>query len=126
SSLLKKEISLSFKRKPKAAKAEAGKDEKPKRARRERPRARRESLRAGRRQKRFVGLKVGASQLAAARVHNNGAPELVQVARDDLEQGLIVGGELREPELLADALRAFFRKHKLPRQGVRLGIANNR
>jgi type IV pilus assembly protein PilM len=28
--------------------------------------------------------------------------------------------------LLADALRAFFRKHKLPRQGVRLGIANNR
>ena len=40
--------------------------------------------------------------------------------------GIIVGGELREPELLADALRAFFRKHKLPRQGVRLGIANNR
>jgi type IV pilus assembly protein PilM len=53
-------------------------------------------------------------------------PELVQVAREPLEGGIIVGGELREPELLADALRAFFRKHKLPRQGVRLGIANNR
>ena len=38
----------------------------------------------------------------------------------------MVGGELREPELLAEALKAFFRKHKLPRQGVRLGIANNR
>jgi type IV pilus assembly protein PilM len=57
---------------------------------------------------------------------NNGSPELVQVARERLEHGIVVGGELREPELLAEALRAFFRKHKLPRQGVRLGIANNR
>ncbi len=73
-----------------------------------------------------MGLKIGASQLAAARVVNNGSPELVQVAREDLDHGLVVGGELREPELLAEALRAFFRKHKLPRQGVRLGIANNR
>jgi type IV pilus assembly protein PilM len=39
---------------------------------------------------------------------------------------MIVGGELREPDLLADALRSFFRKNKLPRTGVRLGIANNR
>ena len=57
---------------------------------------------------------------------NNGHPELVQVARERLEHGIVVGGELREPELLAEALKAFFRKHKLPRQGVRLGIANNR
>ena len=57
---------------------------------------------------------------------NNGHPELVQVAREPLEHGIVVGGELREPELLAEALKAFFRKHKLPRQGVRLGIANNR
>src|SRR3954468_19738657 len=76
--------------------------------------------------KRVVGLKIGASQLAAARVVNNGSPELVQVARKELEPGLVVAGELREPELLADALRSFFREHKLPRQGVRLGIASNR
>jgi type IV pilus assembly protein PilM len=78
------------------------------------------------RQKRVVGLKIGGSQLAAARVHNNGVPELVQVAREELEPGTIVGGELRDPELLAQALKEFFGKHKLPRQGVRLGIANNR
>jgi type IV pilus assembly protein PilM len=126
-SLLKKEIS--FKRKPKQPKtAAAGTEPKSakKRAKRERPKLRRQSFGGGKRQKRVVGLKIGASQLAAARVHNNGAPELVQVARQDLDQGLIVGGELREPELLADALRSFFRKHRLPRQGVRLGIANNR
>jgi type IV pilus assembly protein PilM len=114
---LKKEIS--FRRKPKAEKtveAEGPKAKAPRRARS-----------AGhKRTKRLVGLKIGGSQLAAARVVNNGVPELVQVAREPLEGGIIVGGELREPELLAEALRAFFRKHKLPRQGVRLGIANNR
>jgi type IV pilus assembly protein PilM len=138
-SLLKKEIS--FRRKPKQPKAEKQKAEKPKsekprrgRARKQdeqpkakeprKPRRRREP--GAKRVKRLVGLKIGGSQLAAARVVNNGHPELVQVAREDLDHGIVVGGELREPELLAEALRGFFRKHKLPRQGVRLGIANNR
>src|SRR5213078_3077353 len=120
----KKEIS--FKRKPKAKKEKAPKasgEEAPKKPKRER---RSKGSSAPKRAKRLVGLKIGASQIAAARVVNNGVPELVQVAREELENGIVVGGELREPELLADALRAFFRKHKLPRQGVRLGIANNR
>jgi type IV pilus assembly protein PilM len=130
-SLLKKEIS--FRRKPKAPKAEkperkrsARKNEEPKEKEARKPRARRERSSGPKRVKRLVGLKIGGSQLAAARVVNNGHPELVQVAREDLDHGIVVGGELREPELLAEALRAFFRKHKLPRQGVRLGIANNR
>ncbi len=78
------------------------------------------------RHKRLVGLKIGASQLAAARVVNNGSAELVQVARQGLEPGIIVGGELREPEALSDALKLFFKVNKLPKQGVRLGIASNR
>ena len=78
------------------------------------------------RNKRLVGLKLGGSQLAAARVNNNGTPELVQLARTDLDAGIIVGGELRDPDALAEGLKAFFKEHKLPRQGVRLGIANNR
>src|SRR5207248_830457 len=76
--------------------------------------------------KRLVGLKVGASQLAAARVSNNGAAELLQIAREPLEPGIVVGGELRDPDALAAALKEFFAKHKLPKKGVRLGIANNR
>ncbi len=114
--LLKRE--LSFKRKPKEPKA-------PKEPRAKKERKPRGSS-SNKRAKRLVGLKIGASQLAAARVVNNGSPELVQIARKDLEPGLVVGGELREPELLADELRAFFRENGLPRQGVRLGIANNR
>jgi type IV pilus assembly protein PilM len=127
-SFLKREIS--FRRKPKAPRAiveeeeELEPDEEPA-AKTRRKRTRRDA--SGRkRAKRLVGLKIGASQLAAARIVNNGTPELCQIAREDLEPGLVVGGELREPELLAEALRTFFRKHRLPRQNVRLGIANNR
>jgi type IV pilus assembly protein PilM len=76
--------------------------------------------------KRLVGLKVGASQLAAARVSNNGVAELLQVAREPLNPGIVVGGELREPDALAEALKEFFKKNRLPKKGVRLGIANNR
>jgi type IV pilus assembly protein PilM len=76
--------------------------------------------------KKIVGLKIGASQLAAARVSNNGSAELLQVAREPLEPGVVVGGELRDPDKLAAALKEFFAKNGLPKRGVRLGIANNR
>ena len=115
---------LSFKRKPKAENAAepVAEDEKPKKEKRKRtPRGKTQK-----RAKKLVGLKIGGSQLAAARIVNNGSAELVQVARESLDHGLVVGGELREPERLAEELRSFFRKHKLPKQGVRLGIANNR
>jgi type IV pilus assembly protein PilM len=112
-----------FARKAKAPKQPtAGKQPTPKRPRQ--PRARRQAS-VGRRRS-LVGLKIGASHLAAARVVNGAQPELVQVARAELEPGIVVGGELREPDALAEALKKFFRDHKLPRQGVRLGIASNR
>ena len=75
---------------------------------------------------RIVGLKIGASQLAAACVSNNGSNELLQVAREALAPGIVVGGELRDPDALAEALKDFFARHGLPKKGVRLGIANNR
>ena len=80
----------------------------------------------GHKVQRLVGLKIGASQLAAARITNNGVAELHQVARGPLSAGVVVGGELRDPEALGDALKLFFARHKLPKKGVRLGIASNR
>ncbi len=74
----------------------------------------------------LVGLRIGSSQLAAALVHNNGSAELLQLARSPLDSGVIVGGEVRDPEGLARSLRAFFREHKLPSESVRVGISNNR
>ncbi|HSX21454.1 MAG TPA: type IV pilus assembly protein PilM, partial [Gaiellaceae bacterium] len=43
-----------------------------------------------------------------------------------LAQGVVVNGELRDPEALAQALKRFFARNKLPRKNVRLGIASNR
>jgi len=78
------------------------------------------------REKKLVGLKIGASQIAAARIVNNGAPELLDAVREPLEPGVVVAGELRDPDELAVALQGFFERHKLPKKGVRLGISNNR
>ncbi len=82
--------------------------------------------RGGKHPKRLVGLKIGASQLAAATVSNNGHAEVLQLARGPLAAGIVSNGELREPELLAEALKEFFKQNKLPKRGVRLGIATNR
>ncbi len=80
-----------------------------------------------RRSGKVVGLKIGASQLAAAVVEDqNGRPELVELARSPLEAGIVVDGEIRDPEALTHALRAFFADHKLPTKDVRIGIASNR
>ena len=74
----------------------------------------------------YVGVKVGASQIAAAEVHNNGGSKIVKLAREPLEPGIVVGGEVRDIAALGRALDEFFKKHDLPRKGVRLGVGTNR
>ena len=78
------------------------------------------------RKQELVGLKIGASQIAASRVVNNGSAKLVQLARVPLEPGVVVGGEVRNVPALATALDRFFTENKLPRRGIRLGIGTNR
>jgi len=78
------------------------------------------------RKQEIVGLKVGASQIAASRVVNNGSAKLVQLARVPLEPGVVVAGEVRDVAALATALDRFFSDNKLPRRGIRLGIGTNR
>src|SRR5262249_40259641 len=76
--------------------------------------------------KSIVGLRIGSSQLPAAFIQNNGNPELEQLARSPIPRGIVSGGEVRDPEALTRELKKFFAQHKLPRRGVRLGIASNR
>lgn len=122
----KSKRSLSFARKPKAPGEPGENESREKKQKQPKRSAGSKRERRPSRQKRLVGLKIGASQLAAARVVNNGSAELVQVAQQGLEPGIIVGGELREPDALSAALKLFFKANKLPKQGVRLGIASNR
>jgi type IV pilus assembly protein PilM len=114
----KRELKLD--RKPKEAKGPKGEKE-PKAAKEPREKKQKVSKTG------IVGLKIGASQVAAARVTNNGgSPQLHQIARASLPDGVVVGGELRDIETLAQTLKEMFAKHKLPKKGIRLGIANNR
>ena len=78
------------------------------------------------RHKQVVGLSVGASQLAAAVVVNNGRPKLVKVARHTLPPEIVVGGEVRDSEALANEIATFFSAADLPRKNVRLGIGSTR
>ena len=78
------------------------------------------------RHKQVVGLSVGASQLAAAVVVNNGRPKLVKAARHTLPPEIVVGGEVRDSEALANEIAAFFSAADLPRKNVRLGIGSSR
>jgi type IV pilus assembly protein PilM len=81
----------------------------------------------GSRGKKVVGLKVGASQIAAAVVAGNGENQaLVDVARRPLEEGVVVGGELRDHESLVRSLKAFFKESGLPTKNVRLGLSSSR
>ena len=95
-------------------------------SRRERKEQQRSADQSTKEHNQLVGLKLGASQIAAAHVLNKGGPKIVRMARQPLERGVVVGGELREPEALVAELKAFFKKNKLPRNCVRLGISNNR
>ena len=54
------------------------------------------------------------------------SPSSSRSFREPLEPGLVVSGEIRDPEALGDALKRFFDLHKLPKRGVRLGVSNNR
>lgn len=74
----------------------------------------------------IVGLKLGASRLSAACLSVNGSAQLLQLAEAPLPRGVIAGGEVRDVPALADALREFFKAHKLPRRNIRIGVANNR
>jgi len=81
---------------------------------------------SGGRHKQVVGLSVGASQLTAAVVVNNGSPKLVKAARHTLPPDLVAAGEVRDPEALATEINAFFDQADLPRKNVRLGIGSGR
>ncbi|HUZ16344.1 MAG TPA: type IV pilus assembly protein PilM [Gaiellaceae bacterium] len=89
------------------------------------PAASKPSLRHGS-VERIVGLKIGGSQIAAACIANNGAAKLERIARVPLASGIVSGGELRDMEALADALRAFFAENDMPHRGIRLGVASSR
>jgi type IV pilus assembly protein PilM len=127
-SALRREVKmpkLELRRRPKQVSDTELQDAAPKRQKKQ-PRQKAQKPPKGPKGGAVVGLKIGASQVAAARVSNGASPQLLQFAREPLADGVVVGGELRDVEALTQALKDLFAKNKLPKRGVRLGIANNR
>jgi type IV pilus assembly protein PilM len=81
---------------------------------------------SGGRHKQVVGLSVGASQLSAAVIVNNGRPKLVKTAVHALPPDVVAGGEVRDSEALSNEIATFFTAADLPRKNVRLGIGSSR
>ncbi len=81
---------------------------------------------SGGRHKQVVGLSIGASQLSAAVVVNNGRPKLVKTAQHPLPPDVVASGEVRDSEALSNEIAAFFTEADLPRKNVRLGIGSSR
>ena len=83
--------------------------------------------RQGGKGRKVVGLKIGASQLAAAVVsETDRGHELLGLARRPLAAGIVVDGEVRDEDALANAVRSFFDEEKLPKGDVRIGLSSNR
>jgi type IV pilus assembly protein PilM len=72
-----------------------------------------------------VGLELDAGHLAAAEVSVDGALTLTRGAVAELRPGIMRDGEVVDPVGLAEALKALFAEHDLPKR-VRLGIAHQR
>ena len=73
----------------------------------------------------IVGLELDPGHVAAAEVRVNGSLVLTRGAVAPLRPGVLRDGEVVDGAELAQALRALFAEHELPRR-VRLGIANQR
>jgi type IV pilus assembly protein PilM len=72
-----------------------------------------------------VGLELDPAHIAAAEVSVNGSITLTRGAVAQLPAGVVRDGEVVDPAGLAEALKAMFAEHELPRR-VRLGIAHQR
>ncbi len=91
---------MSFKRKP-SPNAEATAPTQEKTEKKESPKrtpkqAKTAAPRSNGKHKQLVGLSIGASELAAAVVVNNGRPKLVKAARHTLPPDVVAAGEVRD------------------------------
>jgi type IV pilus assembly protein PilM len=73
----------------------------------------------------IVGLELDAGHVAAAEVSVNGALTVTRGGVAELRPGVMRDGEVIDPIALAEAVRALFAEHDLPKR-VRLGIAHQR
>jgi type IV pilus assembly protein PilM len=73
-----------------------------------------------------LGLDVGSTAVRVAEVSLGGTPVLVRAAQVPLPPGAVEAGEVRQPELVAEALRELWRQGGVKGRQVHLGVGNQR
>lgn len=74
-----------------------------------------------------VGLDIGRTSLTAVQLkYQTEGAALMSVALDQLPEGLVQEGEVRDVEALSEAIREFWKKHKIKGRKVELGLANQK
>lgn len=74
-----------------------------------------------------IGVDVGSTGVRAAELAMRSVPpQLVRVAQVPMPEGAVSNGEIRDPALVADALRELWSRGKFRSRDVVLGVANQR
>lgn len=76
--------------------------------------------------KTLVGLDIGSTAVRAAEVTVSDAPALLRAAQVPLAAGAVENGEVRQPDVVAEALKELWGKSGIKTKQVHLGVGNQR
>jgi type IV pilus assembly protein PilM len=73
-----------------------------------------------------IGLDIGSTAVRAVEVTGGDPPSVIHAAQVPLPAGAVENGEVREPELVAEALRELWQRGGFKSKRVYLGVGNQR
>jgi type IV pilus assembly protein PilM len=73
-----------------------------------------------------VGLDIGSTGVRAAELGGGGRPSLLRAAQVPLPSGVVENGEVRQPEVVAEALRELWQRGGFKNKQVTMGVGNQR
>jgi type IV pilus assembly protein PilM len=73
-----------------------------------------------------VGLDIGSTGVRAAELGGSGTPTLVRAAQVPLPPGAVENGEVRQPQVVGEALRELWQRGGFKNKQVQLGVGNQR
>ena len=73
-----------------------------------------------------IGLDIGATAVRAAELHGGDAPVVVRAAQVPLPEGAVEAGEIRQPEIVSEAIRELWTRGGFKSRQVYMGVGNQR
>src|SRR6266545_624576 len=76
--------------------------------------------------KTLIGLDIGSTAVRAAEVSTGDVPVLARAAQVPLPSGAVENGEVRQPQVVGEALRELWGRSRIRGRQVRIGVGNQR